>query len=441
MKVINSTFVAAVALIGGLFIGAPMQAMAQGSADVGFTIPTEEEVAAARENRRSYALGERLGRAVVTAFEQYEEELIRDAIATLESVTPRTEYEEAYIGRFLGTMWASLPEEEADMDRATDLLEAAVEKDVLSYSDQMSSLQLLGNLYLQAERYEDAISAFRRYLQFRGVWEPDVLFRMAVGYMELKDFPRVITHARKAIENYETPNHNPYVLMIGAYFEQEDIPNAIAVLEEGIQEIPTQIRWWSQLGAFYALNEQLDKSLSTLAIAYDAGYLDRSADFRYLVQMYANKNIPFYAAEVMERHMNNGDIDETPQYWASTARNFYTAREFERAGDVYNKAIALAETDEDRLGYYRSQGDSYVLAEEYRRAAASFQAALDIGTTDNDLMGRLYMSLAEAYFNSNQYRSAINAMRNATRYDATRRNAESWMEYIRQTAERRGVNL
>lgn len=411
------------------------------STDVGFTIPTAEELQAMKDARKTFALGDRLARAVVEAFELYEAEDIPAAIVVLQDVNPRTDYERAYIGRFLGTMYAALPEEQAQPERALELLKEAVEYDLLSFADQQASMQLLGNLQLQEEQYADAIDTFRRYLQFTAEWDADILFRMAAAHMELKKFDRVVAFARKSIEHYDTPNRNPYVLMVGAYYEQNDIPNAIRVLEEGINAIPTEIRWWSQLGAFYALNEQTDKSLATLAIAYDAGYLNRSADFRYLVQMFSNSNIPYHAGVVMERHLNNGQIEATRQNWASAARSFYTAREFKRAGDIYVKAIELAEDREDQISYLRSQGDAYALAEEYRSAAQSFQRAIDLNPSDEATLGRLYMSLAEAHFYSRQYRQALNAMENATRYSATRRNAENWLGFIRQTAQNRGVNL
>src|SRR5690554_7107130 len=286
MMRLTTTLCAAVALLSMAFL--PVQAQ---QADVGFTIPTQEEVTAMQENRRSHALGDRLARAVVQAFEHYEASEVQQAIVVLEELSPRSEYERAYIGRFLGTMYASLDEENAQPAKALELLSEAVALDILSYSDQKQSWQLLGNLQLQEEHYKDAIETFKRYLQFAGEWDADILFRMAAALMELKNYNDVVPFARKAIENYEKPNRNPYVLMIGAYFELGEIANAIKVLEEGVTVLPEQVRWWSQLGAFYAMNEQYDKALSTLAIAYDAGYLNRSADYRYLVQMYANSEI------------------------------------------------------------------------------------------------------------------------------------------------------
>ncbi|CUS49456.1 MAG: TonB system locus TPR repeat protein [Idiomarinaceae bacterium HL-53] len=423
-----------------MFSASLLPVYAQGT-DVGFSIPTEDELQTMKDNRRTFALGDRLARAVVEAFELYEAEDIPGAIVVLQDVNPRTDYEKAYIGRFLGTMYAALPEDEAQPERALELLEEAVSYDLLSFADQSASLQLLGNLQLQEEEYEDAIDTFQRYLQFSGEWDADILFRMAAAHMELKNFDRVVVFARKSLEHYDEPNRNPYVLMIGAYYEQDDIANAIGVLEDGLNALPGEIRWWSQLGAFYALNEQTDKALATLAIAYDAGYLERSADFRYLVQMFSNSSIPYHAGVVMSRHLDNGDIEETESNWASAARSFYTAREFERAAETYEKAIEFAEEREDQISYLRSQGDAFALAEEYRRAAQSFQRAIDLEPSDNALTGRLYMSLAEAHFYSRQYRQALNAMENATRYSATRRNAESWLGFIRQTAQNRGVEL
>lgn len=436
MTRLTTTLCAAVALLGlTVFPGFAQQA------NVGFDIPTAEQVEAMKEKRRSHALGERLARGVMKAFEHYEASEVLEAIQVLEDLNPRVDYDKAYVGRFLGTMYASLEDEEAQPEKALRLLREAVDYDILSYADQKQSLQLLGNLQLQQEDYKAAVETFKQYLQFAGEWEAEILFRMAAAYMELKDFESVIPFARKAIENYDKPNRNPYVLMIGAYFEQNKIPEAIAVLEEGLNALPEQTRWWSQLGAFYAMNEQYDKALATLAIAYDAGYLERSADFRYLVQMYANNDVPYHAGVIMARHLEKGEIEESRANWASAARSFYTAREFKRSADTYEKVVAHAESAEEKLSAYRSQGDAFVLADQYAKAAQSFQKALDLGVAKDTDAGRLYMSLGEAHFNAKQYRQAVNAMNNAAKYADTKRNAESWAGFIRETAQRRGVNL
>lgn len=437
MRITKLISVAVVSL--GFTLVAVPQASAQ-SVDVGFTIPTQEEVQRARDNRRNQALGERQARAVMDAFELYEEGDIMGAISVLQGINARSDYDRAYVARFLGTMYASLEDDQAQPQRAIEHLEAAVRPDLLSWSDQRQSLQLLANLYLMVEQYQDALTKFREYLQFTGEWDPDVLVRMASANMELQNYSDVIPFARKAIEHYDEPNRNPYVLQIAAFYEAGEIAEAVKVLEAGIQVLPGEEGWWSQLGMFYMLEEDYEKALATMSVAYQAGFLDRSSHYRALSQLYSNNGVPFHSGEIMKRYIDNGEIEETSSNWANAARAYRNAREFARAAEAFAKAAEVAEPGDDLAGYYRQQGSALLQAERYRDAAAPLQRAIDALPSGEDA-GNLYMSLAEAYFYSNQYRQAHRAAIRATEYSSTRRNASSWAEFIKSTAERRGVDI
>jgi len=440
MKTITST-IGAVVFALGFTLSAP-QAQQAASDDVGFTIPTAEEVQRARDNRRSQALGERVARRVMTSFELYEAGEMQAAIAELDQIPTRgaTDYDRAYVARFKGTLLAGLEDDPTSIPRAIRELEAAIAPNVLSFNDQANALQLLGNLYLMEENFRDAITMFRRYLQFMGEWNPDILIRMASAYMELREFAQVIPLAEKTILHQSEPNRNPYVLMIAAYYESGQVPQAISVLERGVQVLPAEKGWWVQLGMFYMLNEDYDNALSTMRIAYDAGYFTRENDYRALYQLLANSGVPFHAAELMRRHLEGEQVTRSAQNYSMAARSFHSAREFRRAAEMYRQAISVADNESDIRDYYRRIGEALLLAERYREAAPAFQEAINRMPQGEDA-GRLYMSLAEAYFYSNQYRQAHQAAQNAARFSSTRRNANSWAEYIKTTAERRGSSI
>ena len=55
--------------------------------------------------------------------------------------------------------------------------------------------------------------------------------------------------------------------------------------------------------------------------------------------------------------------------------------------------------------------------------------------------GRVYMSLAEAYFYGGDYRQAMRYVEEAATFDGQRRSARSWKGYIKSTAERKGIDL
>ncbi|RUO19343.1 hypothetical protein CWE08_10235 [Aliidiomarina iranensis] len=436
MKTITTT-VCAVFVAMGLSLAS---ANAQQSTDVGFTIPNAEQLQAAKDNRRSQALGDRVARRVMAAYELYEAEDVRAAIVELQEAPSRTDYDRAYVARFMGSMYASLENDDNANRQAIEQLEMSVEPDILSFADHSASLQLLGNLHLIEENYEEAIGYLQSYLQFVGEWNPDVLVRMASAYMELKQYDRVIPLAEKALENMDEPHRNPYVLMIAANYEKGDTLATIAVLERGVVALPAERAWWVQLGMMYNLNEQYEKALATMRISYDAGYLRSSNDHRALVQLYANNGVPYYAAEIMTRHIDSGVIEGTDRNYATAARTYNTAREFLKSAEAYADAVREAEFDDDRMDYSRRQGEALLLAQEYRRAIAPFREAINLMPNGEDA-GRLYMSLAEAYFYSNQYQQAYDAAQSAARFSSTRRNAEGWAQYIKDTAERRGVNI
>lgn len=405
--------------------------------DIGFDYPTPEEADQRRTSRRNQTASERIGRRIMRAFEYYEEDDIDSAIEELEDASPRDGYDTAYVNRFLGNLYAGNDQTED----AIRLLTQAVEADVLGYNDQAASLVLVANLMLQEERYEEALDYYQRWIQFTGEMDPDVFIRMASAYIELENYEQVIPFAQKGLHYMPEPNRNPYVLQVAAYFETGQVQNAIRVLEEGIQVLPEEHRWWSQLGMLYLQEEEYDKGLATMELAYLAGFLEQQNDFRALAQMYSNSMIPYRAAEVMRRHLESGDIEQTGRNWSIAASSYHAAREFDRANEMYVQAAEAATDRSDRHDYHRRRGNSLLLGSQYAEATRAFNAAIESAAQGDENLGRVYMSLAEAHFYNERYRDAVRAAENAARYSDQRRNAQSWEQYIRLTAERRGVDI
>lgn len=405
--------------------------------NIGFTIPSAQEVQARRDSRRNRAASERIGRRVMNAFSLYEEDDIEGAIRELQAANARDPYDVAYVNRFLGNFYAF----QEQPDRAIELLQQSVNADILGFSDQAQALLLLANLNLQEERFTDALRYYQEWLEFAGTMDPDVFIRMSNAHLELNNYEQVIPFARKALHYMQEPNRNPYVLQVAAFFELQRMGDAIQVLEEGVQLLPDEKRWWSQLGMLYFQEEDYDKALATMELAYLAGFLEQQNDFRALAQMYSNSMIPYRAAEVLRRHLASGDIDQTSRNYSIAASAYHAAREFSRANELYVQAIDATSDRAEQYDYHRRRGASLLLASNYQEAARAFQAASEIAPQGDNNLGRVYMSLAEAHFYNERYQAALNAARRAESFSDQRRNAESWAQYIQMTAERRGVDL
>ncbi|MFC0444543.1 tetratricopeptide repeat protein [Pseudidiomarina halophila] len=423
--------ISASVLCGVLVAGSPV-AKAQ---DINYNLPTAEQIEQRKANRDNRTVSERIGRRIMEAFELYsEQEDIQGAIAVLEDVSPREAYDVAYVNRFLGNLYAANNQLEAAMERT----KSAADADVLGWNDQSAALKLAADISLQLENYRQALNYYEKWLQFTGEADPDVFLRIANAFYELKQFDKIIRPADLAIQYYEEPNKNPYVLKVASYYERKMYSDAIDVLETALEIMPTEKVWWSQLGMMYMLEEKIDKALQTLEIAYLAGYLDKESQIKAVIQLYANNGIPYDAARLMVKHLEAGEVEKTARHYYSAATNFEMAREYARAADMYELAAQMEDDVATRADYYRRKGTAHLRAEEYQQAADAYLTAIDLGY---DEPGNVYMSLTEAYFYQNKFSQALEYVLEAQKYSEQRRNARSWESYIRSKASNLGISL
>lgn len=407
---------------------------AAAAVDVNYNLPSENEIQERKDNRRNMAVSERVGRRIMGAFESYEEDDLAGAIEELEDVSGGDDFDKAYVARYLGAFYASADR----LEEARRLLKQAIQPDILGWSDHEQSIKLLADISLQVEDYEDALRYYGQWLQFTGEADAETFFRIANAYYELGEFEEVIEPAELAVEYYDEPNKNPYVLQVASYYERDMYSEAIDVLEAGLAVLPGEKNWWVQLANFYMLEEQIEKGLETIEIAYLAGYLDSENHFKILVQLYANNLIPYKSAMLMDRFIEEGKIEETERNARSAASNYEAAKEYESAAEWYAKAAGLAESQQERAANYRRQGVALIRAEQYNSATQAFQRALD---NDVEGKGAIYMSMAEAFYYTDRLKQALDAATEASNYDKERRNARSWIGYIRSKAERNGISL
>lgn len=376
-------------------------------------------------------VGERVGKKVQKAFEAYNEDLIDEAIEILSEASPKEDFDKAYVNRFLGNIMAT---KDGMGPKALNLLVSSVETKVLNDLEHSQTLKLVADLSLQEKEYEQAVKYYQAYLDFTCKEDPEVYTRMANAYYELKQFEELVEPANKAIALYEEPNKNPYVLKLSSYYERKMYKETVAVAEELVNNFPEDSKWWIQLGQFYLMIEDYKKSLSTLEIAYDQGYLEKGNLIKMLSQLYATNNMPYSAAEVLSENIDNGKIEKTADNLASVANSYHQAMEYKTAAKYYEEAAEMSSDPE----YYRKEGNLLLVAEDYKGAIKALTKALERGVEDP---GKVHFSLMEANFYAGDFKQAYVHVMEAKKDKSLRRNANAWEPYIKQKAKNRGINI
>jgi uncharacterized protein HemY len=376
-------------------------------------------------------VGERVGKKVQKAFEAYNEDLIDDAITILSEIEAKEDFDKAYVNRFLGNIMAT---KDGMGQKALELLVSSVETKVLNDLEHSQTLKLVADLSLQEKEYEQAVKYYQAYLDFTCKEDPEVYTRMANAFYELKQYDKLIDPANKAIALYEEPNKNPYVLKLSSYYERKMYKETVGVAEDIVNTFPEESKWWVQLGQFYLMIEDYKKSLSTLEIAYNQGFLEQPNLIKMLSQLYATNNMPYRSAKVLAENIANGKIEKTAENLASVANSYHQAMEYETAAQYYQQAAEMSSDPE----FYRKQGVLLLVAEDYKGAITALSKALERGVEDP---GKVHFSLMEANFYAGDFKQAYEHIKEAKKDKTLRRNANAWEPYIKQKAKNRGINI
>lgn len=396
--------------------------------------PLSEAVAADNSKRKTYTLSERVGKKVAAIYDLYAAEQIDEALKLALELKPKKPYDKAYISKFLGSMYAG---QKGKGKEAIKYLKVAVDADILSTTEHGSAIRTLADLQTQEKQYENAIKHYKMWMDFTGNQDPGVWVRIGNAYMELKQYAKVIEPADKAIALYaaKEPNKNPYLLKLGSYFERKMNKEAVGVLEILVATFPEEPKFWVQLGQFYMVVEDYDKSLSTMHIAYINGYLKKASEIKVLAQLYANNMIPHRAAVVLEKHLKSGLIDRDERMLKVVAGSWHQAKELDKAVKYYGEAAAVEGNGE----LYFKQGLLAFELEDHKVAIKALKSAL----ADKKLrkVDDANFTMAQAYFYSRQYKAAYATMVKASQgtSKSVKKNAGIWLKYIKDTAKRRKV--
>ena len=387
-----------------------------------------EEAKAEKKKRKVYLPGQSVGKKVTKAFEAYTADDLEGALTILLDIKASKEYDKVFVNYFTGQMYA----QKGDAINSIKYLDAALKPDMLSEADQGNGLRLLADLQMQEKQYKEAIANYKTWMDFTGKSEGNVWVKVSQAYSELNQYAEAIAPADKAIAAFgDKHNQNPYLLKLRSYFERKMYNESIGVLETAVQLFPTTKQFWIQLGSFYAMVENYPKSMSTLELAYKQGYLDKESQIKMLASLYAQSDMPFRSALLLEKYISSGLVKRDDQNVATLANTWHAAKDIDKAAKYYGELAQMT----NQAKHYSKQGTLLAQDEQFKKAVVALEKAIELGAKNK---GRLYMGIAESHFYLGQYKQAYAAVNEAMKDPKTRKSARGWRDFIKDTANRKG---
>lgn len=342
-----------------------------------------------------------------------QEEKLKEAISTLESLDLSRGYDQAFVARMLGIFYW----QNEQVKPAIKQLDFAVSSGLLQDEQAWQTRKMLADILLNEQQFAKALPHYYELSKAvpKNQKAHEVWLRIAQSHYQLGQWNKVLS-AMGRYEKFGQPDElGPLSIKLSSELELKKWQPAIVTIKRLIAIEPERVEWWRQLVALHLRVDDSKRALDAMALAKLQGVALSQDDFKLLAQLYAKRGIPERAALIMEQLE---DLNVDSQLKAQQATYWQMAKEWDKSIDSWRVAAKLDSK------YYWNYSQLLVQQGHYQQALA----ALD------KVKGRnadVALIKTRAYYKLNRLDDALANAKRANEIKPSNQ-AKSWVKYLTQ---------
>ncbi|NVC28983.1 tetratricopeptide repeat protein [Vibrio parahaemolyticus] len=342
-----------------------------------------------------------------------QEEKLKEAISTLESLDLSRGYDQAFVARMLGIFYW----QNEQVKPAIKQLDFAVSSGLLQDEQAWQTRKMLADILLNEQQFAKALPHYYELSKAvpKNQKAHEVWLRIAQSHYQLSQWNKVLS-AMGRYEKFGQPDElGPLSIKLSSELELKKWQPAIVTIKRLIAIEHERVEWWRQLVALYLRVDDSKRALDAMALAKLQGVALSQDDFKLLAQLYAKRGIPERAALIMEQLE---DLNVDSQLKAQQATYWQKAKEWDKSIDSWRVAAKLDSK------YYWNYSQLLVQEGHYQQALA----ALD------KVKGRnadVALIKTRAYYKLNRLDDALANAKRANEIKPSNQ-AKSWVKYLTQ---------
>ena len=395
----------------------------------------EAEKKKPQETRRTPALRnkvyERLAEAqVFIENKQYDEglEVLRD----MESESGKRKLNSYELAN-LYNLVAFVKYSQEDYKGALVAYENVVKQPDIPLAMEINTRYTVAQLYFVMEDWQSGIDALKEWFEVADAPSAQAYILLGQGYYQLKDYDSSLENTLIAMNLYrdkgKVPKEQWYSLARFLYFEKDDMPNTIAMLEEMIVHYPKK-QYWIQLSHMYGEAKKEGAQLAAMETAYMQDMLVKDREQVTMAYLYLNAEVPYKAARVLDRGIDDESVESTSKTLEILGNAWRQAQEVKKSIPVMEQAAEKSEKGE----LYCRLGNVYLDNDQFKHAIQANVKGLKRGGVKRPDNCNLILGMA--YFNTKQYSSARKAFKNAAKDKRSKKYSDQWIKYMNTEIER-----
>ncbi len=352
------------------------------------------------------------------------------------------------------TMYQMLGQYSYELDRAVEAQQAfenAINAGGLLPNEIDNIKIVIAQLMIGNGQYREGAQRLENYLNSGGQEKPQYVDLLVNAWVQAEDYRRALPWAEKWF-NSANPKERRHFDLLNYIFNTLGMQGRQAdIVKEMINRWPEDRSLWDAWASMLANGGREQEAFEVNKMLYLGGALTSEQDLLKVIQYYSFYDMPFQAAQILEREMNANRIQRSPQRLKQLSGLFRQAREYERAIPV----LEAAATQSGDAKLYADLGEALYNEGACQKSESAFTEAINRGydagkswmliancrydTTAN--LDRLNCDMtdaqmAEAPITKARAR-AVEAFRKVPSSSVESRNARKWITFIGN--ERKGV--
>jgi len=335
------------------------------------------------------------------------------------------------------------------MGEAQRAFEDAIQSGGLLPDDVDNMNVVVAQLMIGNGQYREGAERLESYLRSGGEEKPQYIELLVNGWVQTEDFDRALPWAEKWFNTAKPKARKHYDMMNFLYSHLGMADDQIRLIKDMIDLWPSDKHLWQIWSSILANNGRDAEAFEVYQMMYQAGLLTDEDDLFKVVQYYDFYDMPFEAANFLEREMEAQRISDSPENLQQTAYFFRSAREPERAIPFLTRAAKLS----DDIDLNVELGEALSESGACKDSEAAFKTAIGRGYD----RGKAQMLIGSCYFD--QYakfdrlscsltnaqiqnaprtlsrKSALNAFKSVPKKSRQSGDAKKWTQFIEAEIE------
>lgn len=283
-----------------------------------------------------------------------------------------------------------------------------------------------------------------------GQLKPTHIEMLTQAWVQSENYARALPWAERWFGNASPKERKHYDLLNFLYNNLKMPGKQADIVKDMIGRWPDDKQLWDNWASLLANGGREQEAFEVNKMLYLGGALSSEQDLMKVVQYYSFYDMPYQAAQILERELNAGRVSTTPDKLVQLSDLFRQAREYERAIPIIEKAAN--QSGQPKL--YADLGEALYNGGQCNRAETAFKEAITRGYD----AGKSWMLIATCRYEDaqaedravcknttaeqrrnsvkNQKRnSAIAAFNEVPNSSREKRNAQKWVTFIRAEAK------